>query len=421
MKKKNALNNQFVKAVLSFAFLLGCSTLKSQEDVKYIFVNSAPGNHFKVGRPSTFTRKVFDDITTKIKAPDNKKLRLGVSVIFDFLSTNLDSVDASLDKLLALSKQTNVPVLIHLDGINWLNGRPDLWNWWDPQKPGYNPDNKKHVEWTGWDESTAIKISWRNWGAQFRVLPAPNLSSPAIIEAQVYALKRLLPRVVKWYTALPLGQKFLLGGVKLGHEASIGVNAYYYKDGNRYLEQMPNDTKLDPRESYNPEAGFSGGLTTIGYAAVKTAGIKSKGKLTPYEIEQVVFRFLDTLCRTANALGVPKALIYTHQGGTFLPWEKHLSFSAASNDHSLPGWSLYSTDPQTAGDLGHVLDRRNVSGWAATEWWWPGTNKLEWKYNLATTLSYKDCRFLAIFNWERGLEKYSDGIEAVREVIAEWK
>jgi hypothetical protein len=207
----------------------------------------------------------------------------------------------------------------------------------------------------------------------------------------------------------------------LGHEASIGVNAYYYKGGNRYLEQMPNNTSLDPLESYNAEAGNNGGLAQTGYAAVKTAGIRNKGRITNADVEEVVYRYLDTLCMTANNLGLAKNIIYTHQGGTYSPWQKHLSFRAASNAYSLPGYSFYSTNPRMAGDLADVLDRRLVSGWAAAEWWWPGSNKLEWMYNIEQTLSFMDCRLLAIFNWESSLEDSPDGIAAIRDVVAGWK
>ena len=395
--------------------------IEAQEKPRYIFLNSAPGRTFTIAKPSTFKRKFFEDAVNKVNASPNNKLKLGISVLFDFLGSNIDSVSKSLDLFMQLSQQTKVPILINLDGINWLTARPDLWNWWDAAKPGYNPQNKKNVEWTGWDESTAIKTSWRNWGKQFRMHPAPNLASPAILNAQIVSLRKLVPQIVKWYNALPGDEKYLLGGVKLGHETSIGVNGYYYKEGNRYLERMPNDKSLDPLESYNAEAGFSGGLTQIGYAAVTTSGIKNKGMITAADMELIIHTFLDTLCNTAYSLGLPKSLIYTHQGGTFAPWDKHLSFAAAVNNFSSPGWSLYNTNPNGAGDLGDVLDKRITPGWAAVEWWWEAANKNEWINNLETTLKFKDCRFIAIFNWENGLEKSPEGIEAVKEVINNWK
>ncbi|MEJ7911804.1 MAG: hypothetical protein WKF70_01520 [Chitinophagaceae bacterium] len=420
-KNVNGIVRRLRQSVFLLLLILGVLPAQAEEPPRYIFVNAVPGKAFKIGRPSSFNRKFFDDVIRKIDAPLNTKLRVGISVLFDYLAVHPDSVQQCLERFMALSTETGVPILINLDGINWLGARPDLWNWWDPKMPGYNPANKQNVEWTGWDQSTALKISWRNWGKQLRVLPAPNLASPAIINAQITALNRLIPRIRDWYQQLPADKKYLLGGVKLGHETSIGVNAYFYKEGNRYLEQMPKNNVLDPADSYNAAAGFSGGLAHIGYAAVKTAGIRSQGRLTAFDLEQVVHHYLDTLCKTAVALGLSKSVIYTHQGGTFAPWQEHLSFAAASNGHSLPGWSLYTTDPSIAGDLGDVLDRRVEKGWAAVEWWWPGKDKTGWIYNLQTTLQYKDCRLIAIFNWENGLENYPDGIEALREVVMNWK
>ena len=54
---------------------------------------------------------------------------------------------------------------------------------------GYEPARLSHrriasnVEWTNWSSDSAIKIAWRNWGRQLRVLPPPNLMSPRYREA----------------------------------------------------------------------------------------------------------------------------------------------------------------------------------------------------------------------------------------------
>lgn len=336
----------YSRSIFTIIFFISFFQTRAQERPRYLFVNT--WTKWSTGKLSSFNRKIIDEITGKIYA-QNKDLHLGISYVFDYLRYGLDSVEKSLNNFLKLSRETNVPILINLDGLNWLEARPDLWNWWDPDQPGYNPDNKKNVEWAGWDNSTAVKISWRNWGSQLRVLPAPNIMSPAIMSAQTSALNRLIPPIVKWYKSLPADKKYLLGGVKLGHETSIGVNAYYYKNGNRYLERMPHDSSLDPLESFNGESGYNGGLTQLGYAAVKTSGIKLKGRITKNDIQQVVHRYLDILCQKTNALGVPSDLIFTHQGGTYSPWEKHMSFAPAVNKYSLPGWSFYNVDPHTAG------------------------------------------------------------------------
>ena len=76
--------------------------------------------------------------------------------------------------------QTETPVLVQIDTEHWWEARPDLWNWWDPAKPGFDPANRENVEWTGWSADDALKIAWRNWGRQIRVLPPPEPGQPAL-------------------------------------------------------------------------------------------------------------------------------------------------------------------------------------------------------------------------------------------------
>ncbi len=47
----------------------------------------------------------------------------------------------------------------------------------------------------------------------------------------------LVPVVVNWWKALPGEKKQLLVGVKVGWESSIGVNAWYYPNGNDLLNR----------------------------------------------------------------------------------------------------------------------------------------------------------------------------------------
>jgi uncharacterized protein YfaQ (DUF2300 family) len=104
------------KGLIALTFIVGFLQSEAQEQPRYIFINSAPGRHFSIARPATITREVFDIVTHRINAPANPKLRVGISAIFDYLSTNLDSVEKSLNRFLAISKETKVPVFIHLDG-----------------------------------------------------------------------------------------------------------------------------------------------------------------------------------------------------------------------------------------------------------------------------------------------------------------
>jgi hypothetical protein len=69
--------------------------------------------------------------------------------------------------------------MLHFDfHVEWSN-RPDLWNWFDPKKPGYSPDNWRNVEWFGWDGPPA-RARYLNWGEVQRMPPSKCFTSKAV-------------------------------------------------------------------------------------------------------------------------------------------------------------------------------------------------------------------------------------------------
>ena len=127
-------------------------------------------------RPKGFTLESCEKVVDTIGSRGTSRLRIGVSHSFSMFQGDPDTTLQSLKNLLAAAEAADVPVLICIDGQNWWQSRPDLWNWWDPDKPGYNPANRNNVEWTGWSPDDAVKIGWRNWGSQIRV--RVNLQNP---------------------------------------------------------------------------------------------------------------------------------------------------------------------------------------------------------------------------------------------------
>jgi hypothetical protein len=401
--------------------LLGPMVGRADSPPRYIFFTITPDSVWNQNHPESFTRAVFDQVTQTLHAPENSKLRIGVSFIFNTLESPTNILARSLSRLLACSEQAGVPVLVTLDGQNWWQNRSDLWNWWDPKRPGYNPSNVFNVEWTGWSPTQAVKIGWRDWGCPVRVAPAPNLASPKVLGEQLAALRVLVPILQEWRNRLPESRRWLFGGLKLGWEAGIGDNAYYYPEGNRYLEQWPNDSSHDPNWRLDRAKGLSSGVRQLGYAAVWTDGLKRQGELTPEDLGLVTARYLEALCRVAHEAGIPSDKVFTHQGGTAAPWDQHLPFWAAFNCFSTPGWSFYGLDPRAAGPLDAELQKAGRKSWAACEWWWGGRTAAEWEDHFRRTLSFQDCRFICVYNWnQRAFETQAAGQEAVRALLATW-
>ena len=386
-----------------------------QEDIKYIVFMRAPEREFNQHHPYTINIAGFKEIIKHFDSLPQSQVKPGIGFIFSYLKSNINTVKLDLQRFLAMSKVTNTPVLVKFDGEQWWQNRPDLWNWWDPRLPGYNPDNFKNVEWSGWEPEYALKIAWRNWGRQIRVLPPPNLMSPAYRQACHKAMDELMPVVMNWYKSLPEDKKYLFIGLNVGWESSIGINSYYYPNGNDLLDEPEVD---DPKKTHVLEDVLSRGYVQIGYAAVKTVGLRSKGDITEDDLFEVVRRHLEDVSKYAYDFGFPRDKIFSHGVGN-RNGEK--LYDAAVNDYSCPGWSeyWYADDPSKDKGIVRNLKRSDAPYWAAVEWLLPGPHEKDrWKDAFEKNLYYPKCKFLCVYNWE-GIRNSNEVIDAAREVVLE--
>jgi hypothetical protein len=385
---------------------------------QYIFLNRAPGVAWNQNRPESVTNSLFEEAMGAVGAAGGGTGRptLGLSFILSYFDGAPETLAETLRRLLALAERRSVPVLPVLDGQNWWGARPDLWNWWDPKRPGFDPANAENVERTGWAADSAVKLCWRNWGRQIRVLPPPNLAAPRVRRATEAALVPLARQVRAWRDALPREKRHLYAGVKVGWEASIGVNAYHYPGGNDLLGRDPKD---DPTTGLDMKQDFAGGLAPLGYAATESMGRRHPGSVTLADQERATADYLAFLSRLCREAGLPRDEVFTHAGGQFAPWEKHYTHGVAVNPDATPGWSLYGVTPDRAGDLAAILRRAGRDEWCAAEWLPLGAKTAEdWSAAYRATLGFRDCRFVSVYNWE-GIRRKPEALDGLRGVIRE--
>jgi hypothetical protein len=383
---------------------------------QYIFLNRAPGPDWDQNRPASVTDALFTQPLEAVGTRGNGRRRLGLSFILSYLNGTPQTLERTLRRLLALSMKHDVPVLIVLDGENYWDGRPDLWNWWDPAKPGYDPGNRVNVEWTGWGPQEAVKVCWRNWGRQFRVRPAPNLASRRFRQASRQSLTALVTILRQWQDRLPPEKRDLFPGVKIGWEASVGINTYHYSGGNAFLEKYPNDPSHDPTVGLDMKEDFAGGLQPLGYAALTSKGWRHRGPVTLADQEKITTDYLAFLARVCRQAGLPRDQVWTHAGGQYAPWTRHYSHRVAINPDSLPGWSLYGHAPAEAGDLGDSLTQAGLEDWCAAEWLPAVSTAAQWAAAYEETLSFRRCRFLSLYNWE-GIRSKPEAVEGLRRAL----
>jgi hypothetical protein len=227
---------------------------------------------------------------------------------------------------------------------------------------------------------------------------------------------RLTGTIKRWADSLPEDRRYLFPGVNIGSEASIGINFYHYPDGNALYDAHPTDDSLDPRSGMDMKKDFAGGLVPMGYAALDSKGWQHAGAVTLRDQERITADYLGFLAHVCRAAGLRRDQIFTHAGGQYAPWDLHYSHAVAINRDSLPGWSLYGTAPAAAGDLGASLDRAHLTAWAAAEWLPFATTAVQWRDAIDTTLGFKHCRFLSVYNWE-GIRDHPEALAGIREAL----
>ena len=356
------------------------------------YANIAPGQDFDQHSPNQFTPAYLDGWVRRL---GGTRETLGLSFAFSLLNGPLPKIAAASAALRDAAQQSGIHIIPAFDIQNWWDYRSDLWNWFDPNRPGYAPANRDNVEWTGPDRQFATSIAWRNWGSQIRVAPPPNLRSKAFRAAGETALGTILKPWAEWQASNPYGSDVETPGIKLGWEASLGVNAYVYP-GN--IASWKSPVSSDPQGGLEHNKGLFGGLAPLGWAALHAAGKHLPTELQKTDIEWVVRDYLQWMVATARRCGVPEAQLFTHAGGQFAPFDQHIGHAVACVRGAAPGWSIYNTRPADAGDMVAAIGKRKDDRWCCAEWMSFAATPERWADDLEATLSTGNCRFVVAYN-----------------------
>ncbi|HBG26029.1 MAG: hypothetical protein A2Y10_03835 [Planctomycetes bacterium GWF2_41_51] len=356
----------------------------------------------------------FMQVMNNFQGPPQARVKVGLAFIFSYLRNDVNELSDSLKSILLNSEKTNTPVWIKFDGEQWWQNRPDLWNWWDPNKPGYDPNNRTNVEWRWWGPEYALKICWRNWGKQLRVLPPTNLMSPKYRKACHQSMDVLMPIILNWYKTLPEDKKYLFAGLNLGWESAIGINSFYYPNGDQFMDKPKSE---DPQSGAIKEDVLSRGVVQQGFAAVKTAGIRDSGDITEEDLYKVVKIHLDDLSKYAYDFGFPREKIFTHGWGN---QNAELMYDAAVNKYSCPGWSdyWYSKNPAENAGIMRNVEKSDAPYWAMAEWNLLPHEKKIWKDAISTILNLPGCKVMCVYGWKGKADK-KQVIEAIHELVVE--
>ncbi|MFH1918560.1 MAG: hypothetical protein ABIP48_01555 [Planctomycetota bacterium] len=249
-----------------------------------------------------------------------------------------------------------------VENLEWTN-RPDLWNYADPEKPGYDPDNARNVEWIDWD-GTPHPHRYRDWGTPEQMPPVICYNSPEVLK-EVSRLARdvIAPSIAAGLDRLAeAGKAHLFAGVTVGAEPVLPNYEGSDKFNPRIARMMEREGVPQSRLGYNA-------LTNLGH-----------GKADPPEDFAAALAKVnqDYVSHWATELaegGIPAEKMYTHvaagAGMIGSPGVEYTNapISIAFVDSCRPGWTTYPVGP-LRDDFRVLYEELAAHGnppWASTE------------------------------------------------------
>ncbi|MEM8669021.1 MAG: hypothetical protein AAGG48_15980 [Planctomycetota bacterium] len=256
----------------------------------------------------------------------------------------------------------DVSVYITVENLEWEN-RPDLWNFKDKDKPGYDPANVRNVEWMDWD-GQAHPHRYRDWGQPEQMPPVICYNSPAVRDE----VARLAGQVIGPAIAAGLetldeaGKGYLFAGVTVGAEPALPNYAVIDKVNPRIAEKM--DQEGIPRR----RLGFNA-LTNLGYSKDKPPEDFAAA------LAQVNQDYISLWAQHLADAGVPPKKMYSHvAAGAGVIGSPGVEFtnapiSIAFAESCRPGWTTYPVGP-LRNDFAVLYESLAANGnpaWASTE------------------------------------------------------
>ena len=200
--------------------------------------------------------------------------------------------------------------------------------------------------------------------------------------------------VSNWYESLPSEKKYLLIGVKITGELGVGVNNWYYTGGNDLYGKDDSNDPTSGINMYNKPSRSNGDVSAIGYAGVKSAGIKTSGTLTGNDIAELERLFTLYVSDIADDYAIPREKIFAHAGGV------DTDLAACINEKCCPSWSFYGSDAtnaKNATECMNLLKTSTAPNWGIAEWAISSSNSSDWADAIRNAFNIDRCYFLSIY------------------------
>jgi hypothetical protein len=278
---------------------------------------------------------------------DGQTRQLGFGAFIPIFVSDESIIARAIKPMFELAKQTNVAVHFNVDDHIIWDERPDLWNWYDPAKTGYNPGNRKNVEWYDWEGTPNTRRYFTPAGAPSQS-PHMCYNSPAIRKE----ISRIVSQIVDPVLTQEINKlkqenkEYLFAGITVGAEGGFDDYSKIPKLSNippnidpmrmQVLKMiMLAGTMMDEDKAPHSRLGYCS-LTNAGYS---NANPPADVNAALADVNQKFIEFWDKLFFDA---GIPCSRLYTHVAAS-PPQDdnNNAPISIVFNPYARPGWTTY--------------------------------------------------------------------------------
>jgi len=213
----------------------------SQKDLRYLLFQTTvtPRGRDAYREYKKEVSKIVSEVGIQ-EVATNRQLGFGI-IIAPFMMSEKE-MPQIIDAAFRVALETDMALQIAFESHYYWFARPDLWNWFDPKKPGYDPENKKNVEWIDW-KGTAVKARYLDWGTPVPLPPHMCYNSKKML-AEV---RRLITQIIGPAVQSGIrrfkeaGKEHLFSGITVTSEPSLDNYSVVHKINRRlskFIDKM---------------------------------------------------------------------------------------------------------------------------------------------------------------------------------------
>lgn len=307
--------------------------------------------------------RIVDEYVKRMRGvKQGPRRKWGISLILPSWTAPPEALRGFIRQGFDLAAGNGIAIHFTVESLDWRT-RSDLWNYKDPGKPGYSPENITNVEWSDWDKK-GFPHRFRDWGTPEQMAPVICYNSPKVrSEVRKIINDGIGPALVAGVKRLERdGKGDLFAGVTVGSEPELPN----FENIDRFNPKMAQ--LMDRLGVPKSRLGYCA-LTNLGYSRSKPPADFAKA------LAGVNHAYVEYWAKLLHEAGIPTSKMYTHiaagAGVVGSPEVAHTNapIDIAFNKYSRPGWTTYPNGP-LKDDFKVLYDALAANGnphWGGTE------------------------------------------------------